>query len=57
MSSHLNYNERAWAIDVISEINLICTKNNLAIKKAGGENTLSMQGGKSLFPDVLLFDL
>lgn len=53
--SLLNYNERSWAIDVISQINLICSERNLSIKKAGGENTLSMQGGKSLFPDVLLF--
>lgn len=55
MSSLLTYNERSWAIDVISEINLICRNKNIAIKRAGGESTLSMDKGNSLFPDVLLF--
>lgn len=55
MSSLLTYNERSWAIDVISEINLICRDKNIAIKRAGGESTLSMDKGNSLFPDVLLF--
>ena len=31
--SLLNYNERSWAIDVISQINLICSERNLSIKK------------------------
>ncbi|OOR99282.1 hypothetical protein B0187_05865 [Haemophilus paracuniculus] len=51
----LNYNERAWAIDVISHINLFCSKNNLFVKKAGGERTLKDHSKKSLFPDVLLY--
>jgi len=55
MSSLLNYNERSWAIEVISEINDICSKLNTPIKRAGGEHTLSMDKGNSLFPDVLLF--
>ncbi len=54
MNSPLNYNERAWAIDVISEINLSSSLVNLPIKRAGGENTLSLEKG-SMFPDVLLF--
>lgn len=50
----LNYNERAWAIEVISQINIICSKYNFSIKKAGGENTLKTEE-KNLFPDLLLF--
>lgn len=51
----LNYNERSWAIDVISHINLFCSKNNLFVKKAGGERTLKDKSKKTLFPDVLLY--
>jgi len=32
-TAKLNYNERAWGIDVISHINLFCSKNNLFVKK------------------------
>ena len=52
--AQINYNERSWAIDLITEINLWLSQRNLTIKRAGGENTLR-SGGKSLFPDVLLF--
>lgn len=48
------YNERSWAIDVITEINQYCALRTRAIVRAGGEYTLSGQAG-SLFPDVLLF--
>ena len=48
------YNERAWAIDVISEINSYSASRSRAIVRAGGEYTISGQSG-SLFPDVLLF--
>lgn len=48
------YNERAWAIDVISEINSYCVARSRAIVRAGGEYTVSGQSG-CLFPDVLLF--
>lgn len=48
------YNERAWAIDVISEINSYCGSRSRAIVRAGGEYTVSGQSG-CLFPDVLLF--
>jgi len=49
----LQYNERSWGIDVISEINSIASSTNKPIKKAGGELTLT--GARALFPDVLLF--
>lgn len=50
----VNYNERSWAIDLISDINLWLSQRNILIKRAGGENTLK-SGKKSLYPDVLLF--
>ena len=54
MSVQPSYNERAWAIDVITEINLYCANKNRVIVRAGGE--YSVAGGcASLFPDVLLF--
>lgn len=52
---HATYNERAWAIDVISEINTYCATTRLAVLRAGGEHTVKGADGKSLFPDVLLF--
>ena len=56
MRKTIAYNERAWAIDLISEINRITSTGRRKIKRAGGEWGLS---GKSktpvLFPDVLLF--
>ena len=53
---NLNYNERSWVIDVISEINLFANSKNLSIKRAGGELSLGSERGKStLFPDLLLF--
>jgi hypothetical protein len=52
--SKVNYNERSWAIDLISDINAWANSKQVTIKRAGGENTLT--GGKnSLFPDVLIF--
>lgn len=50
----VNYNERSWAIDLITDINLWIASRNILIKRAGGENTLK-SGSRSLFPDVLLF--
>lgn len=50
----ITYNERSWAIDVISEINLFLANKRWHFQGAGGENTIS-HGKKSLFPDVLLF--
>ena len=51
---HLNYNERSWAIDVISEINLYLANKSKKIKGAGGENTIKNKR-QNLFPDVLLY--
>ncbi len=52
--SKVTYNERSWAIDIISEINLFSEKIDKTIKRAGGESTIST-GKKRFFPDVLLF--
>ena len=53
---NLNYNERSWVIDVISEINLFANSKNLTIKRAGGEHSLAGKEGKNtLFPDLILF--
>ena len=49
-----HYNERAWAIDVISEINAYCAPRARAVVRAGGEYSVTGQSG-CLFPDVLLF--
>lgn len=52
----VNLNERSWAIDVITEINLIVRKKNRNIKHAGGERTVkASKQSNSLFPDILLF--
>jgi len=48
------YNERSWAIDVISYINQFVDKRKIEIKRAGGENSLKVDED-TLFPDVLLF--
>lgn len=50
----VNYNERSWAIDLITEINLWASNKDVLIKRAGGENTIKEEK-KILFPDVLLF--
>ncbi|MFA6925259.1 MAG: N-6 DNA methylase [Bacteroidales bacterium] len=50
----ISYNERSWAIDLITEINLYVSKNNKTINRAGGETTINT-GVKRLFPDVLLY--
>ena len=49
-------NERSWAIEMISRINSIAKENDLLIKKAGGESTISYDEGKSMFPDVILYE-
>lgn len=50
----VRYNERSWAIDVISKINEYAKSTNRPIRHAGGELTLTTPSGK-LFPDVLLY--
>lgn len=54
MKSNVNYNERSWAIDVITQINVYLHNKGKIIKSAGGENTIK-NNKKSLFPDVLLY--
>lgn len=48
-------NERSWAIELISQINQFSTENDLIIKRAGGETTVSKQRGQNMFPDVILY--
>jgi len=50
----VTYNERSWAIDIISEIAIFSSKVNKPIKRAGGESTINT-GKKRFFPDVLLY--
>ena len=50
----VTYNERSWAIDVISEISLHLANKSWHFKSAGGENTINNEKS-SLFPDVLIF--
>ncbi len=50
----VTYNERSWAIDIISEINLHLANKSWHFKSAGGESTISNEKS-SLFPDVLIF--
>ena len=51
--AELKYNERSWAIDLISHINQIIPENS-RINRAGGEFSL-VGGGQALFPDVIIF--
>ncbi|MCY4232932.1 MAG: N-6 DNA methylase [Bacteroidetes bacterium] len=51
---NVSYNERSWAIDLIAHIKNRVRSQNRTIKDAGGEQTVSSEGGV-LFPDVLLF--
>ena len=48
-------NERSWAIELISQINQFSTDNDLIIKRAGGESTVSEHRGQNMFPDVILY--
>ena len=53
--AELKYNERSWAIDIISYINNYVDSDSI-IKRAGGEFSIS-GGGQALFPDVILFGI
>lgn len=55
MATVVRRNERSWAIEIISKINSIAMANDLMIKKAGGENTVSTGRGNTMFPDVMLY--
>ncbi len=48
-------NERSWAIELISQINQFSSENDLIIKHAGGESTVSVHRGQNMFPDVILY--
>ena len=48
-------NERSWGIELITQINQFAGANDLIIKRAGGESTVSEAKGKSMFPDVILY--
>ncbi len=48
-------NERSWEIELISQINQFTSENDLIIKRAGGESTVSVQRGNNMFPDVVLY--
>lgn len=55
MATIIRRNERSWAIDLITKINSIAKNNDLMIKKAGGETTISTGRGNTMFPDVVLY--
>ncbi|HBG13468.1 MAG TPA: hypothetical protein DDX68_20765, partial [Clostridium sp.] len=55
MDTIIRRNERSWPIEIISKINHIANNNDIAIKKAGGENTISIKRGNTMFPDVILY--
>ena len=55
MNTVIRKNERSWEIDLVSKINEIVKTNDLKIKNAGGESTISTNNGKHLFPDVILY--
>ncbi|MFZ4394539.1 MAG: N-6 DNA methylase [Kiritimatiellia bacterium] len=49
-------NERAWAIEVITEVNRLVATRNCTIRSAGGEWSVAVKKEETvLFPDVLLF--
>lgn len=55
MPTVVRRNERSWAIELITRINEIAQANDLMIKRAGGESTISTGRGNTMFPDVVLY--
>ena len=55
MATTIRKNERSWAIELISQINQFSKDNDLIIKHAGGESTVSEHRGQNMFPDVILY--
>lgn len=55
MGTVVRRNERSWAIELITHINSFVGANDLIIKRAGGESTVSIKRGSSMFPDVILY--
>lgn len=51
---NLVYNERSWAIDLISELNSVVKNQNLQISRASGEAGLRNTKG-FLFPDAIIY--
>lgn len=47
-------NERSWAIDLITIINIFLQSKTLKIKKVGGESTINT-GKNTMFPDIILY--
>ena len=52
--TRIRNNERSWAINLITDINIFLTSLTLLIKRAGGESSVS-SNGSTLFPDLLLY--
>lgn len=50
--SELNINERSWAIELITEINLYLNNRDYFVTRATGEKTVTEA---NLFPDVILY--
>ena len=55
MATVIRKNERSWGIELISQINQFADANDLIIKHAGGESTVSERRGQNMFPDVVLY--
>lgn len=55
MATIIRKNERSWGIELISQINQFADANDLIIKHAGGESTVSERRGQNMFPDVVLY--
>lgn len=55
MVTTIRKNERSWGIELISQINEFAHANDLIIKHAGGESTVSERRGQNMFPDVVLY--
>lgn len=49
MATIIRKNERSWAIELISQINQFSKDNDLIIKHAGGESTVSEHRGQNMF--------
>ena len=55
MATTIRKNERSWGIELITQINQFANANDLIIKHAGGESTVSERRGQNMFPDVVLY--
>lgn len=55
MPAAVRQNERSWAIELISRINALAERHDLAVKRAGGELTISAGRRNRMFPDVTLY--